>query len=211
MRGFNAFGVRLVPDVSQREGNQAELGEKGKPQKCRARRRYRGGGGWRVRAHIMDSESGGAKGHYPILQRRKSDDVPVHSKKKQPKAARLEKRCCRRLQRALLQHRDVKRIAAGRRILVQRRAQLSRETGHDSLETLRNLDAASGLGREAGRFDGEPGPIVILVIKHDQYPGRTAQHGEFNDLGDEERDRHRDILGHVIRLYVEADRHPSGA
>ena len=24
-----------------------------------------GGGGWRVRAHVLDSESGGAKGHYP--------------------------------------------------------------------------------------------------------------------------------------------------
>ena len=27
--------------------------------------RYRGGGGKRVRAHVLDSESGGAKGHYP--------------------------------------------------------------------------------------------------------------------------------------------------
>jgi len=27
--------------------------------------RYRGGGGQRVRAHVLDSESGGAKGHYP--------------------------------------------------------------------------------------------------------------------------------------------------
>jgi hypothetical protein len=57
--------------------NLAEL-----PEKCVGPESDTGGGGCRFRAHILDSESGGAKGHYPNYRTRKAENGSGLSVKK---------------------------------------------------------------------------------------------------------------------------------
>ena len=60
-QGFQARNELLrrgAAPVEQRE-EQTEMGKNVEPGSAT------GGEGWRVRAHILDSESGGAKGRYP--------------------------------------------------------------------------------------------------------------------------------------------------
>jgi hypothetical protein len=63
--------------VRSRSINLAEV-----PQICVGPESDTGGGGCRFRAHILDSESGGAKGHYPNYRTRKAENGSGLSVKK---------------------------------------------------------------------------------------------------------------------------------
>jgi hypothetical protein len=60
-RSINACCVSMVPRRRRESASEGEPGWKDVEPGCATG----GGGGQRVRAHVLDSESGGAKGHYP--------------------------------------------------------------------------------------------------------------------------------------------------
>lgn len=125
------------------------------PKRIRTRTRYRGGGGLRVRVHVLDSESGGAKGHYPNRTTMEGDGGSMGAQKfLAPATARIGTATnAAVLLVQALDDGDPHRIATAVGIAVERGAQLAGEADDDPLETLAQCRIAFGVASQAVSLD----------------------------------------------------------